>query len=87
MRVATANQDKPDLDRSVGIVMQETYLNHYCQEHGLTVSSSYIDDGFNGVTDRRESYRKLMEDAERGEIDMVLTTSTDRFARDPALIL
>lgn len=87
MRVATADQDKPALGKSIGIVMQEFCLNQYCQEHGLTVSSSYIDDGFNGVTDKRESYRKLMEDAERGEIDMVLTTSTDRLARDPALQL
>lgn len=87
MRVATADQDKPALGKSMGIVMQEFCLNQYCQEHGLTVSSSYIDDGFKGVTDKRESYRKLMEDAEHGKIDLVLTTSTDRLARDPALKL
>lgn len=85
MRVATAAPDKFNLGRSMGMVMQESYLIQYCQEHDLTVSSSYIDDGFNGVTDRRESYQKLMKDAERGKIGMVLTTSTDRLARDPML--
>ena len=44
---------------------------------------TYVDDGFSGTnTDHRPAFKLLMKDAMAGKIDMIITKSVSRFARN-----
>ncbi len=43
----------------------------------------YADEGISGVsTNKREQFKKMIKDCEDGKIDMVITKSISRFARN-----
>ena len=46
-------------------------------------AGTYVDDGFSGTnTDHRPAFRLMMKDALAGKIDMIITKSVSRFARN-----
>lgn len=47
----------------------------------------YMDDGISGTTSERIGFQKLMEDARAGKIDIIITKSITRFARNTVLLL
>jgi len=43
----------------------------------------YVDEGLSGTsTDRRDSFNRLIKDAQKGKIDMIITKSVSRFSRN-----
>ena len=63
-------------------VQQETYETIIRSNPNWEFVGIYTDEGRSGVTDRRESFLRMIEDAKAGKIDRILVKSISRFGRD-----
>lgn len=79
VRVSTAEQR----DRGLSVDNQIKTLTAYCEENGIEVYAIYNDAGISG----RKSYKnrpallRMIDDCNRGVLDVVLFTALDRFTR------
>ncbi len=73
-----------DIDQAISIHMQiQEYTKKIKQNPNWRYAGCYVDDGFSGTnTEHRQGFQKLMKDALDGKIDMILTKSVSRFARN-----
>lgn len=60
--------------------MQLRELREYCQRRGWQIAGEYVDT-CTGSKDRRPALDRLMADAKRRKIDVVLVWKLDRFGR------
>jgi putative DNA-invertase from lambdoid prophage Rac len=60
--------------------MQLRDLREYCERRGWT-AEEYVDTGFSGAKVSRPALDKLMRDARRKEVDVVLVWKVDRWGR------
>jgi DNA invertase Pin-like site-specific DNA recombinase len=67
--------------------MQTRELKEYCQRRGWEVAGEYVDAGISGATDSRPEPNRLMEDAHRRAVDVVVCWKFDRFARSTSHLL
>lgn len=63
---------------------QVTYYKEYISSHpDYELAGIYADEGISGTsTKRREEFNRMIADCEAGLIDMVITKSISRFARN-----
>lgn len=63
---------------------QVDYYTKYISDHeNYQLAGIYADGGTSGTsTKKREQFRKMIADCEQGKIDMVITKSISRFARN-----
>jgi len=47
----------------------------------------YADEGISGTKETRENFQRMLDDAREGKIDLILTKSISRFARNTLLLL
>ena len=67
---------------------QVSYYNNYIQHHaGWQFSGVYVDEGLTGTKDLRPEFQRMLADCKGGAIDMVITKSTTRFARNTVTML
>ena len=73
-----------DIDQALSIHMQITqYTEKIKNNPNWRYVGTYVDDGFSGTnTEHRQGFQKLMQDAMDGKIDMIITKSVSRFARN-----
>lgn len=78
-RVSTNNEEQ-----AASLVAQTDYYRKKIQEHpGWAFVGIYVDSGVSGLsTNRREGFNRMVEDCLAGRIDLVLTKSISRFARN-----
>ena len=78
-RVSTNNEDQLlSFDNQV-----QYYTEYIANKPNYTMAGIYADEGISGVsTNRREQFKKMIKDCEDGKIDMVITKSISRFARN-----
>ncbi len=78
-RVSTDADDQANSYES-----QVRYFTEYIQSHdGWTFAGVYADEGISGTSTRkREDFNRMIDDAERGLIDLILTKEVSRFARN-----
>lgn len=67
---------------SASIGNQRDLLFRYCDEQGFRVCGVYQDDGFSGLSMERPDLKKLLEDAKKGNFDVVLTKDLSRLSRN-----
>lgn len=80
-RVSTDSEEQ-DLSLETQRNHYESYINSKIEWEYAGV---YYDDGISGTkTAKREGLKKLMEDCEKGLIDLILTKSISRFSRNTA---
>jgi DNA invertase Pin-like site-specific DNA recombinase len=72
-RVSTANGQSPE--------MQLSDLREYASRCGWKVFAEYVDNGVSGAKESRPELNRLMADAHRRHIDVVLCWKVDRFGR------
>lgn len=61
----------------------EHYTNYIKSKPDWEFAGIYADDGISGTnTRKREEFNKMIEDCMSGKIDMVITKSISRFARN-----
>lgn len=78
-RVSTDNEDQLH-----SFEAQVAYYNKYIDEHeNYEMAGLYADEGISGTnTKKRQQFKRMIADCERGKIDLVITKSISRFARN-----
>lgn len=76
------SKDDEQSGESVSIGTQRSILKDYCLQHGYTIYKVYIDDGYSGLNFNRPGFKELLEDVERGAVNMVITKDLSRLGRD-----
>lgn len=67
---------------------QVSYYSKYIQEHpGWVYCGVYSDEAITGTKESRRNFQKLLEDCKAGKIDLVITKSISRFARNTVTLL
>jgi site-specific DNA recombinase len=67
---------------------QISYYSELIQKHpGWSYCGVYADEAMTGTKDNRESFQRLITDCRAGKIDMVITKSISRFARNTLTLL
>ena len=69
-----------------GIDLEDTkkYTNRYGHTDYI-LAGVYADEGISGInTKKREQFNKMIEDCKAGKIDIIITKSISRFARNSA---
>ena len=69
------------LDKGQDTEVQLTDLRSYVQARGWMVVSEYVDKGQSGAKDRRPELDRLMRDARKRKIDLILCWRLDRLGR------
>ncbi len=67
---------------------QVSYYNQYIQKHpGWEYAGVYVDEAETGTKDDRPRFQQMLTDCREGKIDIILTKSISRFARNTVTIL
>ncbi|MCX7749147.1 MAG: recombinase family protein [Clostridia bacterium] len=67
---------------------QISYYSSFIQKHkGWEYTGVYADEAVTGTKDGREEFQRLLTDCRDGKIDMVITKSISRFARNTVTML
>ena len=67
---------------------QVSYYSNLIQKHpGWLYCGVYADEALTGTKDSRENFQRLLEACRRDEVDMVITKSISRFARNTVTLL
>lgn len=67
---------------------QVSYYNEFIQRHpGWVFCGVYADEALTGTKADRENFTRLLKDCRAGEVDMVITKSISRFARNTVTLL
>lgn len=76
------SKDDDQRGESTSIGTQRSILMEYCNTKGYAVYKVYVDDGYSGLNFQRPSFQELLEDVEKGNINMVITKDLSRLGRD-----
>lgn len=76
------SKDDEQQGESVSISTQRSILTEYCEANHYRIYKIYIDDGYTGLNFERPAFRELLEDVERGLVNMVITKDLSRLGRD-----
>ena len=70
------------------LAAQVSYYSEYIQKQpGWFYSGVYADEAITGTKDNRPEFQRLLTDCKQGKIDLVLTKSISRFARNTVTLL
>lgn len=88
-RVAAYARVSSDKDAALhSVSAQISYYNELISNHpGWDFAGIYADEGITGTKDARPEFQRLLEDCRAGKIDMVITKSITRFARNTVTLL
>lgn len=83
-RVAAYARVSSDKEAAIhSLSSQISYYNEYISNHvGWEFAGVYADEGITGTKDNRPEFMRLLEDCRKGKIDLVITKSITRFARN-----
>jgi len=83
---ARVSAEKEMADHS--LVQQISYYNDYISKHaGWIFAGIYAEEGVSGTKDTRPEFVRLLNDCRTGKIDLVITKSITRFARNTVTLL
>ena len=66
---------------------QISYYSEYIQKHGWEYAGVYADEAITGTKDSRENFQRLLAECRKGTVQMVITKSISRFARNTVTLL
>lgn len=66
---------------------QVSYYSNYIQKHGWEYAGVYADEAITGTKDNRVNFQRLLAECRKGTIQMVITKSISRFARNTVTLL
>ena len=69
---------------SEAITAQQKTLLRYAEDQGLDNVQIFSDSGYNGITDQRPAFQKLLKAIKSCEVDKLVVLSVDRLYRDYA---
>lgn len=88
-RVAAYARVSSDKEAAIhSLSSQISHYNEYISNHvGWEFAGVYADEGITGTKDNRPEFMRLLEDCRKGKIDLVITKSITRFARNTVVLL
>jgi site-specific DNA recombinase len=66
---------------------QETYESLICSNPEYEFAGVYSDQGISGFCEKRPGFQEMIRKAKAGEIDLIITKSISRFARNTVTVL
>ena len=67
---------------------QVSYYNDMCGKHtDWEFNGIYADEAFTGTREERPEFQRMLRACENGEIDLIITKSVSRFARNTVTLL
>ena len=66
---------------------QVSYYSDYIQNNSWEYAGVYADEAISGTKDKRDGFQKLLAECRNGNVDMVITKSISRFARNTVTLL
>lgn len=70
------------------LMIQTEYYKKFISEHpGWIFAGVYSDEAISGTKNKRESFEKMNNDCKAGKIDLIITKSISRFARNTVVLL
>ena len=66
---------------------QVSYYSDYIQSNGWEYAGAYADEALAGTKENRENFQRLIAECRKGTIQMVITKSISRFARNTVTLL
>jgi site-specific DNA recombinase len=78
------SQDDGSVGESGSIQTQKTLLTQYCSDHHIAIGGYYCDDGWSGTNFDRPNFKRMLDDIESGNINMVIVKDLSRFGREYA---
>ena len=76
-----SSEDGPDHE-SMSIGNQRSLLTEYVEKQGWEIIDTYIDDGFSGTNFDRPVFQRMIDDIERGRVNLVITKDLSRLGRN-----
>ena len=77
------SKDDGDKEESESIKNQREIIIDFIEEHNdMHIYNEYIDDGYSGANFNRPGFKRMMDDIEKGKIDIVITKNLARFGRN-----
>ena len=76
-----SSEDGPDHE-SMSIGNQRSLLTEYVEKQGWEIVDTYIDDGFSGTNFDRPGFQRMIEDIEKGRVNLVITKDLSRLGRN-----
>ncbi len=67
---------------SMSVENQRIFLNNYAKEQGWSNVTEYVDDGYTGVNFDRPSFKRMMEDVKKQQINIIVCKDMSRFGRN-----
>lgn len=67
---------------SQSIQNQKSLITDYAAKNGFVIYDYYIDDGYSGGDFERPAFKRLIEDIENGNLNVVITKDISRLGRD-----
>ena len=65
---------------------QRAILEKHAQDSGFQIVQEYVDDGISGTTFERPSFKRMIDDIEKGKITIVLCKDLSRLGRHNAMV-
>lgn len=76
-----SKEDERD-NESLSIENQKEYLQNYAASQGFTNVTHLTDDGWSGTRWDRPGFLKMMDEVDRGNVDVILIKDMSRLGRD-----
>ena len=76
------SRDEDQMQESNSIASQRLMLTDFANRQGFNIVSEYVDDGYSGTNYDRPDFKRMIEDAESGKIDVIITKDLSRLGRD-----
>lgn len=67
---------------SSSIKNQRSIVRQYCEDHGITIVSEFVDDGYSGSNFDRPGFNSMLAHLNEGLANMVITKDLSRLGRD-----
>lgn len=77
-----SREDENNRSQSESIKNQIDFLTRYALEQGWTIVDAYTDDGYTGTNFERPGFQRMLQDAEAGRINLIVTKDMSRLGRD-----
>ena len=76
------SKDDDGAGESSSISTQRKMLRSYAMENGFDIYREYVDDGYSGTNFDRPAWKKLLQDIEEKQVNLVITKDLSRLGRD-----
>ena len=81
-RLSVSDIDRIDGNNSNSISNQISYIEEFCVGKGIYIDDCYIDDGYSGINFEREEFKRLINDINKNNIELVIVKDISRLGRN-----